>query len=111
MIRPDSRHPVDFPIRIAMHDASGAMRQITGRCTDLSSAGAQMETRDPLPVRSTVMISSTEHGRMGHASVRYCRRVAMKYVIGVQFNVQLRLADPARNKILTNAQATTDRCK
>ena len=98
MPRPEPRYQVDFQLRIALHDRTGAMRQVAGRCTDLSASGLQIEMRDPVEVRSTVTLSSEQFGRMGHASVRYCRRISMKYVVGLHFSVQFKLADPARGE-------------
>ena len=103
MTRPEPRHSADFQIRIAFQDRTGITRQISGQCTDLSSFGAQVETKEPLDLRMNVMLSSKEYGRMGHASIRYCRRTGMKYVVGLQFSVQLRLAGSARGEMLKAA--------
>ena len=47
-----------------------------------------------------VVIQSDHFGRMGHASVRYCRRESMKYFVGLQFSAPFELGDPVRRKIL-----------
>jgi hypothetical protein len=85
--------------------------QISGRCTDFSASGMRIEVRDHLEVRSTVMVSSPELGRLGHAVVRYCRREAMKYVVGLHFFVQVKLSGHARNRLLTELGGATDPSK
>ena len=47
-----------------------------------------------------VVVNSQHFGRMGDASVRYCRRNGMKYQVGLQFSVVFGLSDPARKNIL-----------
>jgi hypothetical protein len=53
-----------------------------------------------------VVIQSDHFGRMGHASVRYCRREAMKYSVGLQFTSLFELGDPVRRKILDGILST-----
>ena len=83
-------------------EGSGAPRRLTGRCLDLSSEGARIETKDRLSPGTTVTVSSNEFGRMGHSVVRYCRRDAMRYLIGLKFGAPFGLGDPARQKILAH---------
>jgi len=45
-------------------------------------------------------MTSELFGRMGNASVRYCRRMGMKYKVGLHFTVLLQLSDPVRKRIL-----------
>jgi hypothetical protein len=100
MPRPEPRYHVNFTVRVSWQAQNNLVRQISGKCTDLSASGARVETLDPLDVRGLVLLSSECFGRMGHASVRYCRREGMKYAVGLQFNVQFGLSDPSRKKML-----------
>jgi hypothetical protein len=97
--RPERYH-VDFTVFLTWQDARRIVHTVTGRCLDLSSSGIRIETRDTLTQGQMVVIQSDHFGRMGHASVRYCRREAMKYVVGLQFTTLFELGDPVRRKIL-----------
>jgi hypothetical protein len=37
---------------------------------------------------------------MGMASIRYCNKNGMKYIVGLEFSSVFGLSDPARKKIL-----------
>jgi hypothetical protein len=97
------RYQVDFIVHIAWQDAKGMTRRTTGRCVNISTSGAQVETRDQFAPRVVVMVNSDTFGRMGNAVVRYCRRAGMKYQVGLQFPVLLQLSDPVRQKMLKQA--------
>jgi hypothetical protein len=97
--RPE-RYKVDFPVFLTWQDRQGMVRRLTGKCTDLSAAGAHVETKDQLTPHSGVLMTSELFGRMGNVSVRYCRRMGMKYKVGLHFTVLLQLSDPVRKRIL-----------
>lgn len=97
--RPE-RYKVDFPVFIAWQDRQGIARRVMARCVDLSAAGANVEAKDQLASHSMVLISSDVFGRMGNASVRYCKRSGMKYNIGLHFTAPFQLSDPVRKEIL-----------
>lgn len=99
MPRPESRYRVDFQMMLHWQEPGG-VRQASARCSDLSASGAQLITLVPFTVQSTVVVTAEQFGRMGHAVVRYCRRVGMKYEVGLQFTESLRLSDPSRQAIL-----------
>lgn len=105
MVRPGDRYHVNFTVRILWQAGSQA-RQISGRCRDLSSTGLRVETTDALEVRATVLVTSETFGRMGHASVRYCRREGMKYVVGLHFNVPFSLNSGSHKAMLDKAVAS-----
>lgn len=67
---------------------------------DLSPSGAKLETKDRLEPRSTIVVQSEQFGRMGMASIRYCNRAGMKYIVGLEFSSVFGLSDPVRRKIL-----------
>ncbi len=97
--RPE-RYQVDFTVFLSWQDRGGAVRRVRGRCLDLSSAGIRIEARDKLTLHQMVLVQSDQFGRMGHASVRYCRREPMSYSIGLQFSAPFGLGDPVRRKTL-----------
>lgn len=99
--RPEERYKVDFTVTLSWQDKAGLVRRGTGRCVDLSASGAKLETREPLAARANVLVNSEQFGRMGNASIRYCRREGMKYSVGLQFSAAFALGDPVRQKILS----------
>jgi hypothetical protein len=96
----EPRFSVSFAVHLAWQEKSGATQRITGRCVDLSSEGMQIEIRDRLNPGMTVLVASDEFGRMGHTSVKYCRRDKMQYRAGLRFGTAFQLGDPARQRIL-----------
>jgi hypothetical protein len=105
--RPE-RYKVDFSVFLSWQDRHGLVRRIAGRCIDLSAAGAQVEIKDQLAAQTMVLLNSEFFGRMGHASVRYCRRMGMKYKVGLHFTSLFQLSDPARKSILEKVLQKTD---
>ena len=94
------RHPVEFTVRLQWQDQRRQMQQVSARCTDLSASGLKLEMQVPVEVRTMVLVSCEQFGRMGLATVRYCRREGMKYSVGLQFSVQLALSDRSRQEML-----------
>ena len=102
------RFKVEFPVFLAWQDRQGVPRRLTGKCVDLSAAGAQVETKDQLPSQTMVLVTSECFGRMGHATVRYCRRDGMKYRVGIHFTSLMQLSDPMRRSILETVIRKSD---
>lgn len=98
--RPEDRYQVDFHVFLSWQAKNGGIHRVPGRCVDLSSSGAKLETRDRLEVRASILVHSEQFGRMGTASIRYCVRKGMKYEVGLQFSSAVVLSDPVRKKIL-----------
>jgi len=97
--RPEERYPVDFRVFVSWQSHAGLAR-VSARCVNLSLSGMKLETKDPLAVRSVVLLDSEHFGRMGTAAVRYCSRKHMSYEVGLQFSAPFSFSDPARRKIL-----------
>lgn len=79
-------------------------RTIRGRCIDLSESGAKLEICERLPARTSVYLRSDKDGIMGHASVRYCTRAGMKFVVGLQFGRSLAAGDKGRQSAFRQLQ-------
>ena len=71
--RPEERHHVDFQVFLSWQDRKGDVHRVSGRCLDLSPAGIRIETRDAFAAGEVVLVQCEQFGRMGHASIRYCR--------------------------------------
>ena len=100
MTRPEERYKVDFQVFLTWSDQKGGVRRASARCTDLSASGARLETLSNFNAQSIVLVTSQQFGRMGNATVRYCRREGMKYTVGLQFTAAFGLGDPVRRSIL-----------
>ena len=98
--RPEDRYSVDFLVYISWQDKAGVIRRGSGRCLDLSESGARLETQDRFEPRTNVLLHSEQFGRMGNASIRYCRRERMHYAVGLEFSAAFGLSDPVRKSIL-----------
>jgi hypothetical protein len=96
----EKRYPVNFAVHLTWQENQGATRRVAGRCLDLSAEGMRIELRDHLAAGATVLLESSEFGRMGHALVRYCRREKMQYRAGLRFVTAFQLSEPARQRVL-----------
>jgi len=99
----ETRFRVSLKVYLTWQDAQGAIRRCPGRCVDLSSSGACVETIDLLKVHSDVIVYSEKFARMGHATVRYCTRELMKYRVGLQFSTAFALGDAMRQEAMERA--------
>ncbi len=106
-IKREERYHVDFPVFLTIQTGN-ISRRIQARCIGLSGSGATMEAFDRLEKGAAVLVQSSEFGRMGLASVRYCSRLAMKYTIGLSFGGGLRLSDPGRREMLEKIRMKPD---
>ncbi len=104
----EERYSVSFAVSMMWQDKAGLLRRMNGRCLDLSSSGMKIEIRDKLDVYTPVLVSSDEFGRMGHATVRFCLRDKMRYLVGLKFGAEFALGDPARRRILERLLAPPD---
>jgi hypothetical protein len=111
ILRPELRHAAGFHVQLSFTDRNGSTLRVAGRCTDFSASGMRVETRDRLEPNSTVVVTSTELGRLGHATVRYCRRETMRYIVGLHFYAQIKLGGHARSSLLRKVAGTTDPSK
>ena len=75
---------------------------------DFSSDGIGVEAKDRVSLHTAVQVESKEFGRMGHATVRFCRRDKMRYQIGCRFTAPFQTSDPARRKILERVSLPPD---
>jgi hypothetical protein len=98
-IKREERYDVDFPVFLTLQTGN-VSRRISARCIGLSGSGATMETFDRLEKGAAVLVMSAEFGRMGLASVRYCRRDTIRFKVGLSFGAGLRLSDPSRREML-----------
>lgn len=103
--RHDERRPFECPVTVSWHTRAGEIRSARARCVDLSPQGARIECGQPIEVRTNVYMQAPTHGLMGDASVRYCIRCGLKYMIGLMFSSASSLADQGRKHCLRESEA------
>jgi len=104
----EERFKVSFSVTLLWQERSGAVSRLNGRCVDLSPEGISVELKDRLNVGTPVQVESREFGRMGHATVRFCRRDQMRFLLGFRFSAPFGVSDPARRKILERVLLPSD---
>jgi len=82
------RHPrqrLDVRVRIAWQNSLGELRSCEAACLDISSSGLSVAIPESIPHRAIVHVRGINAQIDTSASVRYCRRHGMKYLLGVEF--------------------------
>ena len=103
-IRKDERRPFQCAVQISWQTRSGEVQTMRARCLDLSSHGARVECEQPIDLRANVYLQAPSQGLMGNATVRYCRRAGVKYMIGLLFSAAISQADRGRKRCLSVSQ-------
>ena len=99
MMRMNSRRFDRFPhneaIRVCWHDRLGQVKYTNAKCINISEAGISVEVAEPIELQSYVSLKSDKLKLAGTAAVRYCRRNAGKYIIGMEFSAGLKCMNAA----------------
>lgn len=91
--RKHERVPYEGPIRISWQDERGLSRYAKVKCLDISREGLRVETVDPIPVRSTLLLRADQISLGGSATVKHTAWRKCKYVLG------LNLSQPLENSV------------
>lgn len=78
---PRTAHPAKF--RISWIHSDGKPRFAQAQCVDQSEGGVRVESPEPLPVRSYVLLHSEHLKFGGGAVVKHVTRQGMKYTLGL----------------------------
>ena len=65
------------------------------RVLNISEEGIAVEIPEPAQLVSRVKLQADKHRLLGEGTVRHCRRVGAKYIIGIEFVDGLRWRAPA----------------
>lgn len=96
--RRGERYPITCAVQISWQRANGESCTTRATCREVSLHGARVECSEALMARSSVYLNAPSHGLMGNATVRYCRRQGMKFVIGLEFTWAAALAEEGRKR-------------
>ena len=103
-MRASERRPFQGTVYVSWQDPSGEMKTVRAKCVDISDCGARIECQIPIDIRTNVYLQAPGRGLMGNATVRYCLRRGVKYMIGLMFSSVLSEADQGRKRCLVQSQ-------
>jgi hypothetical protein len=83
-------------VRLSWQDRFGNEKFTEARSFDISESGLRIEVPEPVPLKSYVTLHAERLGIRGRASVRYCARVGIKYVLGLEFATGLKWKPPSQ---------------
>ena len=82
-------------LRISWLSVSGELKVVHhARVLNISEEGIAFELPEPAQLVTRVKLHSDKHRLLGEGTVRHCRRVGSKYVVGVEFSDGLRWRAP-----------------
>ena len=93
-LRRHQRELVQNKLSLSWQGDGGVARYAVGRCLDVSESGMRVEVAETVRPRTYVSFRMEKAAFQGTGSVRYCRRVGMKYHLGLEFAGGLRWQAP-----------------
>src|SRR6185436_18331374 len=90
------RYAVDgATLRVSWLGLNGTLKVVQqARVLNISEEGMAFELPEPAQLVTRVKLQSDKHRLLGEGTVRHCRRVGSKYVVGVEFVDPLRWRPP-----------------
>ena len=90
------RYAVDgATLRVSWLSLNGELKVVHhARVLNISEEGMAFELPEPAQLVTRVKLHSDKHRLLGEGTVRHCRRVGPKYVVGVEFSDGLRWRAP-----------------
>jgi PilZ domain len=86
-IRRHRRIPYAGPVRISWQDTNGQTRYIRGECIDVSEGGLRIETAEPIPIHTLVVMAADRLKLTGSATIKHVdRRDSKKFVLGLELS-------------------------
>ncbi len=83
-------------VRLAWLGLNGTLKTLPhARVVNISEEGIAIEIPEPAQLVSRVKLQADKHRLLGEGTVRHCRRVGSKYVVGIEFVDGLRWRPPA----------------
>src|SRR5436309_1631915 len=95
-LRRSRRYTVEgATIRVAWLGLNGTLKVVqNARVLNISEEGMAFELPEPAQLVTRVQLQSEKYKLLGEGTVRQCRRVGSKYVVGVEFADALRWRAP-----------------
>src|SRR5713101_3852483 len=95
-LRRSRRYAVEgATMRVSWLGLNGELKVVQqARVLNVSEEGMAFELPEPAQLVTRVKLHSDKHKLLGEGTVRHCRRVGSKYVVGVEFADALRWRAP-----------------
>lgn len=91
--RRHARTPFNEAVYVSWQDSDGLAHVVKGRALNCSRSGLGMEAKEAVETRTMVQVQSGGSRQLGLASVRYCARKGMRFVVGLEFTRGFRWQD------------------
>jgi len=90
------RYAVDgATLRVSWLGLNGTLKVVQqARVLNISEEGMAFELPEPAQLVTRVKVQSDKHRLLGEGTVRHCRRLSSKYVVGIEFSDGLRWRAP-----------------
>jgi hypothetical protein len=90
------RYAVDgATLRVSWLGLNGTLKVVQqARVLNISEEGMAFELPEPAQLVTRVKLQSDKHRLLGEGTVRHCRRLSSKYVVGIEFSDGLRWRAP-----------------
>ncbi|MGD1091423.1 MAG: PilZ domain-containing protein [Bryobacteraceae bacterium] len=85
-VRRHRRVPYMGPIRLSWEDERGQPKFVQSKCLDISESGLRVETSQPIPLRTCLMLRAERINLSGAATVRHSQRYGAKYILGIELS-------------------------
>src|SRR6478609_6286652 len=95
-LRRNRRYAVDgATLRVFWLGLNGTLKVVQqARVLNISEEGMAFELPEPAQLVTRVKLQSDKHRLLGEGTVRHCRRLISKYVVGIEFSDGLRWRAP-----------------
>jgi hypothetical protein len=95
-LRRSRRYAVDgATLRVSWLGLNGTLKVVQqARVLNISEEGMTFELPEPAQLVTRVKLQSDKHKLLAEGTVRHCRRVGSKYVVGIEFSDGLRWRAP-----------------
>jgi DnaJ-like protein/PilZ domain-containing protein len=86
--RRKQRQLFDCVLEVSWKDVHGTSRTISVRAIDLSNTGVRVESADAIELGTEIYVRAEKYGLTGSTVVRHSSRRGLKYILGLEFNVE-----------------------
>jgi hypothetical protein len=87
----NNRVPFNSLLHVSWLDSRGDLKYFQARAMDISDSGVRIELPQALANSTTVQVRSERLGLARSGSVRSCSRRGFTYLVGIEFNLDVRL--------------------
>jgi len=85
-MRRQDRTEISVPVQLTWTDRLGHDNFATGQSLDINDWGIRVQIAVPLTERTYVSLRAEQLQLAGRASVRSCRKLGTKYLVGLEFS-------------------------